>query len=92
MSLTRGRLPYQTTILNFRHLPKCNDLATCPRTEINALPGKRDPEMHQTKKGNNLHVRIKAHIGVDAESGQVTALFALSNLWTVRRRWMSATG
>ncbi len=31
--------------------------------------GQRDPEMHQTKKGNNWHVGMKAHIGVDAESG-----------------------
>ena len=29
--------------------------------------GKRDPEMHQTKKGNQWHFGIKAHIGVDAE-------------------------
>ena len=31
--------------------------------------GERDPEMHQTKKGNNWHFGMKAHIGVDAESG-----------------------
>lgn len=31
--------------------------------------GKRDPEMHQTKKGNEWHFGMKAHIGVDAESG-----------------------
>ena len=31
--------------------------------------GKRDPEMHQTKKGNQWHFGMKAHIGVDAESG-----------------------
>ena len=31
----------------------------------------RDPEMHQTKKGNNWHFGMKAHIGVDAESGLV---------------------
>ncbi|MFW8564815.1 IS5 family transposase [Orrella sp. 11846] len=33
--------------------------------------GKRDPEMRQTKKGNNWHFGMKAHIGVDAESGLV---------------------
>ncbi len=33
--------------------------------------GKRDPEMHQTQKGNNWHFGMKAHIGVDAESGLV---------------------
>jgi transposase, IS5 family len=31
--------------------------------------GTRDPEMHQTKKGNNWHFGMKAHIGVDAETG-----------------------
>src|ERR1035437_2362146 len=29
----------------------------------------RDPEMHQTKKGNQWHFGMKAHIGVDADSG-----------------------
>ena len=33
--------------------------------------GKRDPEMHQTKKGNQWHFGMKAHIGVDADSGIV---------------------
>jgi IS5 family transposase len=31
--------------------------------------GERDPEMHQTKKGNQWCFGMKAHIGVDAESG-----------------------
>ena len=31
----------------------------------------RDPEMHQTKKGNQWHFGMKAHIGVDVESGLV---------------------
>ncbi|MEQ0777853.1 IS5 family transposase [Paraburkholderia tropica] len=33
--------------------------------------GKRDPEMHQTKKGNQWYFGMKAHVGVDAESGLV---------------------
>lgn len=33
--------------------------------------GKRDPEMHQTKKGSQWHFGMKTHIGVDAESGLV---------------------
>ena len=33
--------------------------------------GKRDPEMHQTKKGNQYYFGAKAHIGVDVESGLV---------------------
>jgi IS5 family transposase len=31
--------------------------------------GERDPDMHQTKKGNQWHFGMKAHIGVDADSG-----------------------
>ncbi len=31
--------------------------------------GERDPEMHQTKKGNQWHFGMKAHIGVDARTG-----------------------
>jgi len=31
--------------------------------------GERDPEMHQTKKGNQGHFGMKAHIGVDARTG-----------------------
>ncbi|MCA8838172.1 MAG: IS5 family transposase [Proteobacteria bacterium] len=33
--------------------------------------GKRDPEMHSTKKGNQYYFGMKAHIGVDDESGLV---------------------
>lgn len=31
--------------------------------------GQRDPEMRQTKKGNNYFFGMKAHIGVDVDSG-----------------------
>lgn len=33
--------------------------------------GKRDPEMSQTKKGNQWYFGMKGHIGVDADSGLV---------------------
>ena len=33
--------------------------------------GKRDPKMHASKKGNQWHFGMKAHIGVDAASGLV---------------------
>ena len=33
--------------------------------------GERDPEMHQTKKGNQWYFGMKAHIGVDADGGLV---------------------
>jgi IS5 family transposase len=36
----------------------------------------RDPEMHQTKKGNQWHFGMKAHTGVDAESGLVHSVHA----------------
>ena len=32
---------------------------------------KRDPEMHSSQKGNEWHFGMKAHIGVDADSGLV---------------------
>ncbi len=35
---------------------------------------KRDPEMHQSKKGNDWHFGLKAHIGVDMASGLVHTL------------------
>ena len=34
----------------------------------------RDPQMHQTKKGNQWYFGMKAHIGVDAKSGLVHSL------------------
>ena len=34
----------------------------------------RDPEMHSSKKGNQWYFGMKAHIGVDAESGLVHAV------------------
>lgn len=33
--------------------------------------GERDPDMHQTRKGNQRYFGMKAHIGVDAQSGLV---------------------
>ena len=41
-----------------------------PSSTKNAT-GKRDPEMHQTKKGNQWYFGLKAHIGVDAKEGTV---------------------
>ena len=45
-------------------------LISAPSSTKNAS-GERDPEMHQTKKGNQWHFGMKAHIGVDADSGLV---------------------
>lgn len=38
--------------------------------------GARDPEMHQTKKGNVWHFGMKAHIGVDTGSGYIHTVVA----------------
>ncbi len=38
--------------------------------------GERDPEMHPTKKGNQWHFGMKAHIGVDSETGIVHSMSA----------------
>ena len=45
-------------------------LIAAPSSTKNAS-GERDPEMHQTKKGNQWYFGMKAHIGADAESGLV---------------------
>ena len=38
----------------------------------------RDPEMHQTKKGNQWHFGMKTHIGVDSETGIVHSVSTTS--------------
>ena len=45
-------------------------LISAPSSTKNA-DGERDPEMKQTRKGNNWYFGMKAHIGVDAASGLV---------------------
>jgi len=45
-------------------------LIAAPSSTKNAS-GQRDPEMHQSKKGQQWYFGMKAHIGVDAESGLV---------------------
>ena len=55
-------------------------LIAAPSSTKNAS-GERDPEMHQTKKGNQWYFGMKAHIGVDAESGLVhTVLGTAANV------------
>jgi IS5 family transposase len=44
-------------------------IAASPSTKNAA--GQRDPEMRSSKKGNQWHFGMKAHIGVDASSGLV---------------------
>jgi IS5 family transposase len=46
----------------------------------------RDPDMHQTKKGNTWHFGLKAHIGVDKESGLVhTPVTTAANVSDISR-------
>jgi hypothetical protein len=45
--------------------------------------GERDPEMHQTKKGNQWYFGMKVHIGVDKDTGLIS--------FTARRRWSMPT-
>jgi transposase, IS5 family len=45
-------------------------LIAAPSSTKNST-GTRDPDMHQTKKGNNWYFGKKAHIAVDAHSGLV---------------------
>ena len=48
--------------------------------------GERDPDMRQTKKGKQWHFGMKAHIGVDAESGLVhTVIGTAANVNDVTR-------
>ena len=45
-------------------------IITAPSSTKNEK-GERDPEMHQTKKGNQWYFGMKVHIGVDSETGLI---------------------
>lgn len=66
MLLERGLLMSQGTLVDAT-------LIAAPSSTKNRERA-RDPEMHQTKKGNTWHFGLKAHIGVDQESGLVHTL------------------
>jgi transposase, IS5 family len=59
----RGLLMRQGTIVD------ATIIAAAPSTKNKQKS--RDPEMHQTKKGNQWYFGMKAHIGVDVASGLV---------------------
>ena len=79
------RMPDETTILKFRHLLERHGLTTAILEEINALLVERGLILRQgtmvdatlvaaptsTKKGNQWHFGMKAHVGVDTENGLV---------------------
>jgi IS5 family transposase len=50
-------------------------LISAPSSTKNAS-GSRDPEMHQTKKGNQWYFGMKCHIGVDAGTGYIHSIEA----------------
>ena len=50
-------------------------IIAAPSSTKNAK-GERDPDMHQTKKGEQWYFGMKAHIGVDADSGLVHTVTA----------------
>jgi transposase, IS5 family len=52
-------------------------IIVAPSSTKNAT-GTRDPEMHQTKKGNQWYFGMKAHIGVDAGTGYVHSVTCTS--------------
>jgi len=49
--------------------------------------GARDPEMSSTKKGNAWYFGMKAHIGVDADSGVTHSLETSTAKWHHSRVW-----
>lgn len=52
-------------------------LIAAPKFTMNK-DGKRDPEMHQTKKGNEWFYGMKVHVGVNAGSGYVHTITGTS--------------
>ena len=50
-------------------------IISAPSSTKNA-DGERDPEMHQTKKGNQWYFGMKAHIGVDSKAKIIHAVTA----------------
>ena len=52
-------------------------LIAAPSSTKNAS-GERDPEMYQSKKGNQWHFGMKCHIGVDSNSGLVHTVVSTS--------------
>jgi len=45
---------------------------------------KRDPEMHQTRKGKQWYFGMKAHVGVDSKSKLIHAVVATPATWPIR--------
>lgn len=79
-------VPDESTVCRFRHLQaqgiKAGTGTIVDATIIAAAPftknkeKKRDPGMHQTRKGNQWHFRMKAHLGVDSKTTVIHAVAA----------------
>ena len=67
-----GHLAEQGLMLREGTIVDASIISAPPSTKNKA--GERDPEMHQTKKGQQWFFGMKAHIGVDADSGLVHTL------------------
>lgn len=64
--------PDATTLLKFRRQleeSKLTERIFAAPSSTKNQGGERDPEMHQTQKGNQWHCGMKLHIGVDADTG-----------------------
>ena len=66
-----GHLEERGALLRGGTIMDATLIAASPSTKNEE--GKRDPEMSQSKKGNQWYFGMKAHIGVDARSGLVHA-------------------
>jgi len=64
-----GHLAEQSLLLREGTIIDATLIAAPPSTKNK--DGQRDPEMHQSKKGKQWYFGMKAHIGVDAQSGLV---------------------
>ncbi len=69
---TTARLAEQGLLLREGTIVDATLIAAPPSTKNRQR--QRDKEMTSTKKGNNYHFGMKAHIGVDADSGLVHTL------------------
>lgn len=69
LATVNRRLQQRGLLLNAGTVVDATIIAA-PSSTKNA-EGKRDPQMHQTKKGGQWYFGMKAHIGVDADSGLV---------------------
>ena len=133
LSLTRGSMPDEATILNFRHLLEKNSLAARLLTEVNALlserglgsnvtwhvamnRGKRKAILKRPMKNTIERLeKLKASVRARVEhpfrvvkqqfgyarvryrdlvknTAQRITLFALSNMWMVRRQLLTSMG